>query len=401
MNGVPRALISFATLALVATIVPAPTAQRAPLSFRVRETSGIQRTQYPVSARIPLPKGALTEASQARLQAGGADVPAQFTATTTWDDGSVQSLDVDFNASLEPEEERRYQVQLGQPATTPPAAARGLTVDEQTEIVQVGPMKFSRSGVPLVASVAYRGEGIGHGRNGVTVTDAAGKRHDLGAARAPKLEVQKHGPLLAVVKYSAALPIDESYATPVEVLMEMPNSKSWLKMIVTVRDPGRRLRDIALETPLAFDAYPWLWDFGTDSGTYGVLRSASDGVTLSQTASSAGANRWVVLTTNAQQPRRPYETAAGSRVKTAGGWGHFQDVKTAVAFGVEGFGKTPGTYSIALDGQGQTAFRFAPAEPATQHQLTVYLHFVPTPVAVGAATNPTSMLNPPVVVLDR
>src|SRR5438552_2564149 len=237
MNGVPRALISFATLALVATIVPAPTAQRAPLSFRVRETSGIQRTQYPVSARIPLPKGALTEASQARLQVGGADVPAQFTATTTWDDGSVQSLDVDFNASLEPEEERRYQVQLGQPATTPPAAARGLTVDEQTEIVQVGPMKFSRSGVPLVASVAYRGEGIGHGRNGVTVTDAAGKRHDLGAARAPKLEVQKHGPLLAVVKYSAALLIDESYATPVEVLMEMPNSKSWLKMIVTVRDP--------------------------------------------------------------------------------------------------------------------------------------------------------------------
>jgi len=185
------------------------------------------------------------------------------------------------------------------------------------------------------------------------------------------------------------------------VLMEMPNSKSWLKLTVTVRDPGRRLRDIALETPLAFDAYPWLWDFGTDSGTYGVLRSASDGVTLSQTASSAGANRWVVLTTNAQQPRRPYETSAGSRVKTAGGWGHFQDVKTAVAFGVEGFGKTSGTYSIALDGQGQTAFRFAPAEPATQHQLTVYLHFVPTPVAVGAATNPTSMLHPPVVLLDR
>jgi hypothetical protein len=85
----------------------------------------------------------------------------------------------------------------------------------------------------------------------------------------------------------------------------------------------------------------------------------------------------------------------------AGGWGHFQDGKSAVAFGVEGFGKAAGTYTISLDGRGQTSFRFAPAEPATLHQLTLYEHFVPTPIAVGAATNPTSMLNPPVVVLDR
>src|SRR5262245_6729609 len=144
-------------LAFALLAVPTPSAQRTPLSFRVRETSGIQRTQYPVSARIPLPKGALTDISQARLQTGGSDVPVQFTAATTWDDGSVQSLDVDFNASLEPEEERRYQVQLGgvaQPggvANTAPPAARGLTVDEQADVIQVSVMKFSRSGAPLVA----------------------------------------------------------------------------------------------------------------------------------------------------------------------------------------------------------------------------------------------------------
>ena len=79
----------------------------------------------------------------------------------------------------------------------------------------------------------------------------------------------------------------------------------------------------------------------------------------------------------------------------------FQDGKAAVAFGVEAFGRTSGTYTIALDGQGQMLFRFAPAEPGAQHQVTVYQHFVPTPVAVGAATNPTSMLNPPTVVLER
>ena len=63
---------------------------------------------------------------------------------------------------------------------------------------------------------------------------------------------------------------------PVEILIEMPSSKSWVKLAATVRDPSRRVRDIAIETPLAFGAMPILWDFGTDSGTYGVFRNPGD-----------------------------------------------------------------------------------------------------------------------------
>lgn len=378
-------------------------AQNGPLSFRVRETMGIQRTQYPIGVRIPLPKGRLADPSQAKLLSNGADVPAQFTATSTWDDGSVQALDVDFNSSLEAEEERRFQLQLGTGATSgPPAAIRGLGVDEQSDTIQVGPVRFSRSGTPLIASATYRGEGIGRGRNGWTVTDSGGKRHDLTTVRTPKMDVVKRGPILVVLKYSATLVIDDAYNTPIEVQIEMPNSKSWVKLTATVRDPGRRIRDLALETPLAFDAFPWLWDFGTDSGTYGVFRNPTDAVTLTQSVAPGGTNsRWAIATTTTQQQRRPYESSAGARAKVAGGWGHFQDGKAAVAFGVEAFGRTAGTDTIALDGQGQMTFRFASSEPATQHQMTVYYHFVPTPVAVGAATNPTSMLNPPAVVLDR
>ena len=61
------------------------------------------------------------------------------------------------------------------------------------------------------------------------------------------------------------------------------------------------------------------------------------------------------------------------------------------------FGAEPGTYSIALNGQGQAVFRFAPAQPAPHHRLTVYEHFVAAPVLIGAATSPTAMLNPLVV----
>ena len=107
------------------------------------------------------------------------------------------------------------------------------------------------------------------------------------------------------------------------------------------------------------------------------------------------------LTVTADNQSRPYETSAGSRTKIAGGWGHVQDAKNAVAFAVDGFGRESGTYTISLDGRGQTTFRFAAPEPVADQTLTFYLHFVPTPVAVGAATSPASMLSPLSVSLDR
>ena len=46
----------------------------------------------------------------------------------------------------------------------------------------------------------------------------------------------------------------------------------------------------------------------------------------------------------------------------------------------------------ASTGQGQMTFRLEPEVPKTEHRLTVYQHFVSTPVPIGAATSPTAML---------
>src|SRR5262245_50545416 len=83
------------------------------LVFRVRETLGIRRTEYPVNARFSLPRAAAKEAARFRVVQNGAEVVAQFTTTSRWDDGSVQAIDVDFNSSMDPEEERRYELQFG------------------------------------------------------------------------------------------------------------------------------------------------------------------------------------------------------------------------------------------------------------------------------------------------
>jgi hypothetical protein len=175
----------------------------------------------------------------------------------------------------------------------------------------------------------------------------------------------------------------------------MPNSKSWVKMDIVVEDAANRVKQVGFEAPYGFGDKPWQWDFGTDSGTYGVFRNPTDTVLLTQTVSPKG-NSWSVQT-GTEKDLRPYESSAGSRPKTVGGWGHLVDANRAVAYAIDRFAAAPGSYTISLNGQGQAVWSFAPAQAKVQRRLTVYQHFVSTPVAIGAATNPTAMLNPLVV----
>jgi hypothetical protein len=368
--------------------------------FHIRETAGIRRTAYPVTVPVPLPRGALADAAHARIMTNSAEVAAQFTARQSWDDGSVQTLDIDFSPNLDPEEDRRYELQFGSAVTPAAVTTRGLTVVDQPDAVVVGTLKFSKSGSPQLVSVSYRGEGIGTGQNGLTVTDMNGRRIDLSKAQGARLEVLKGGPLMVSLHYTATLPIDESTSVPVDLVMEMPSSKSWLKTTVTVTDRSRKVKDIAIERPYAWSGFPVVWDFGTDSGTYGVFQAATDAVTLTQTSTESGPGGWRIETGPPNQ-RRVVEMSAGSRNKNAGGWGHVQDAKSAVAFAIPRFGRDAGTYSIALTGAGQATFRVAPAGGAGQPQITVYEHFVSTPVAIGAATNPMAMLTPIAVTVER
>lgn len=377
-------------------------AQRPPAIrvFHVREPIGIRRTEYPVSVRIPFPKGALGAAARARVVWNGAEVPAQFLATATWDDGSVQALEIDFNVSLDPEEDRRFELQYGDGIGAAAFTGRGLTATDDTDTITVGSLRFSKRGVPVLASVGYRGENIGPGANGLTVTDGNGQRRDLTSANDGRLEVVKPGPLLVVLRYTATIRLADDVGVPVELLMEMPNSKTWLKTTATVADRTRRLRDIAIDRPYRFSGFPVVWDFGTDTGTYGVFRSEADTVLLTQTVSTSAPGGWKIEAGPAGQ-RRAIETSAASRNKTASGWGHLQDASAAMAFAVARFGRDPGTYTVTLAGSGQSTYRFVPAASSTQHQLVLYEHFVATPVAVGAATNPTAMMTPLSVSIER
>jgi hypothetical protein len=101
---------------------------------------------------------------------------------------------------------------------------------------------------------------------------------------------------------------------------------------------------------------------------------------------------WTVRTGAAGGTPSDYESSSSDRA--AYGSGHLLDARGAVAFGVADFAREEGTYRIALSGSGQTTFSVEPTRRPTEHRLTVYQHFVSTPVPIGAATSPTSMLSP-------
>jgi hypothetical protein len=308
-------------------------------------------------------------------------------------------VQADLNVSIGPAETRELVLEYG-PGVAGAPAPRGLTVTEDAAAIQVGGLRFGRSGAPLVASASYRGEFIGQGRNSVSIVDDRGSRRDLSHAEGLTCEVVKRGPLSVVLRYTGRIPLEVGYGVSTTVTLEMPASKSWFKLTAEVADAARRVREIAVETPFAFGAHPWLWDFGTDSGTYGVIRTATDAVTLEQLVDPKDGHAWKV-DAGVQGALRTYELSAANRARMVAGWGHFYDARSAVAFAIADFGRVPGTHTISFDGRGQAAFRFVPQQPAATHRLTMYQHFVPAPVPVGAATSPPSILNPLVVVLDR
>ena len=86
-------------------------------NLHVKETAGIWRFFYPVNARMPFPRGELTDAAGVKLRLDEMEIPAQYTVESRWPDGSVQWLAIDFNTSIGPAEMQTYRLEFGQAVT--------------------------------------------------------------------------------------------------------------------------------------------------------------------------------------------------------------------------------------------------------------------------------------------
>jgi hypothetical protein len=385
--------------AILALPVTGIAANAAPgtLAVVVRETAGIRRGNFPTQAQVHLARGALQDISKLRLLSGEDEVPMQASIGSRWPDGSIRQVELNFNTSIAPLGELRYLVEVGGAVLARPVSSERLDLIESSDGLQVGKLRFARQPAALLQSVAFGHEIVGDGLNAFSIVDANGATYLLGGDVA--IEIVKPGPLAVQIRYTGAVQLPDDYAVPFVITLEVPNSKSWVKYEARIEDPRRRVREVAFNTSFRLGQFPWVWDFGTGNGSYGAFRNANDSAVLTQVIGSLQPSGWQI-STGPQGSERLYEQATADRPAQATGWGHLQGAARAVAFAFEEFGRRPGKYSIALDGNGQVVFRFTPEHPVTAHSISVYEHYVASPAALGAATSPVAMSSPLVVTLE-
>jgi hypothetical protein len=334
-------------------------------SIEVADTAGLRRFGYPVRARIrtSIPAGSL------QLLADGKPVDAQF---TPMDGGETE---IDFVISLGPWEKRRLTVQKG--------VARPIS----------GPMRVEQS--PASYAVRYPGgltfhipkdlQGLFHAVETPAIKYLLPGSGGLILGRAPNSatralaassRIVKSGPLACALQFEGAVQVSNRPVKSV-VHMEFPRSKSWVNVRWTVDGPDAAVNRLAAEVNLSVEGQPLIVDFGANTMVYATVRSGQSAIM--QTADYG----WKI-DVNGQT----YAAAPNGQPE---GWAHVMDRSRATAIAVEGFAVMGSSIEISSEGRVRIERDRQPGGPKT---LSFWLHFVPMPVQIGAATSPQSMMRP-------
>lgn len=356
------------------------------VAIQVRESAGIRRFGYPVTAVIPLPRGAIQSTKSVRLlNSDGKPLAAQTTATEKHGDGSLKQIEVDFNFSPGPLEVSNLKLEYG-PNINAVEPKQGLTFSESDDAYQVSAYTIRKDARPLISSVRYGRECLRAGGLGVVAwRDGA----ELTASKR-SWTIEKQGP------FDVRLRCDGVYARPENtgemkftLSLEFVSSKSWVGLRHSVESkPGEQIAlgivgDFKLDGRL-------LWDTDCSYWLYGVLESGE------QMNFAQREEGWSCKLGKAgQESLYAANTSDNNRAR---GWGHFQEARengNVVAFGFAGPSTTHG-YSVNLGGDGKLLMRSA-AGDVKPVRLDAFFHFIPVPTQHTARTSPAAMMSPLVV----
>ena len=120
-----------AIAATIAAMILALTADAGELRLTVAEPAVINRTGWPVTSGVPLPRGALhDERAAALFGEDGREIPLQAAALSHWPDGSIRWLLLDFACDLTAAQKKSFLLRYG-PGTVCAAAPDPVTAREE------------------------------------------------------------------------------------------------------------------------------------------------------------------------------------------------------------------------------------------------------------------------------
>jgi hypothetical protein len=347
----------------------------------VRETHGIRRFLYPLSAEIRLP-----ETYQARqlglVRQDGQSVPLQV----SWaDDPAGQLSRLDFALSMAPLETAKLSLCTDQPE---------VAIDDPLNIARGEPFRSvqRRFAIELgrhgeVLDVIY--DNVRHLRVPSIVT--------RNGERATLLVTSTTGPSLPL---AARINVTSRYSDGCKAHMrsEITACKSWISLTHLLEEP-RKGDEVVFSLALAVTSPIVTCDFGPGGGIYSKLQAGSvDEVVWRTEFCDAGPVRWSLYSAG----RLDYQgQAANSEAYLSERWFHWIDRDKALAVAITQVPKNCRTMSVVLRAAGDVVVSFelgdSVAEPAV---FGICYHFLNDIPPLSAATSPQSILLPPLVEIQ-
>ena len=345
--------------------------------IRVRETAGIRRFLYPLTTYVTLPPD--TPLQRLRLSDGENDLPLQVMHTS--------SFRLDFAVSLDPYAEReliltegRSTASLDDPLRLTKDNLSGLLLNRQKRF-QIG-LHYDGT----IRDVVYDGipllrDRLRIFRNG----EQSQENEDLFYNAAPDFST-----LTAWTGGSRRYPDDTASGTDAEITA----CKSWATVSHKIKQaqPGD---EIVFTLPLAITSPTLTCDFGVGGYVFGKLDEKAPEIVWQTDFGDAPYARWTVATAGRTDYVGEAETAGAFLPQR---WFHLIDSDKALAVAVTQVPPDCREMTVRLTHEGDVSVAFRLGETITgPAEFGVCYHFLNDVPAIAAATNPQSILLPPVV----
>ncbi len=351
--------------------------------IRVRETHGIRRFLYPLQTKILVPNG-VNPSAFGMTDQDERPVPNQISPVYLGNDVWSQEYTLDFAVSLEPFAEREFIVAANRPKIAIEDPLQ-ITTTSQHPICSVQ-QKFS---VELdwdgfISMVVY--DGIPHlrkpmeiSRNGVVVEQT---ESGIGNQR---------DQLKQTIKASGIYDAD---MCDYETRAEITACKSWVTLTHTLEQP-RPQDEIVFTLPLAITSPTLTYDFGVGGYVFGKLDSKAAEIVWRTEFGDAPYAKWTVATVGRVDYVGEVETAEAFLPQR---WFHLIDSNKALAVAITKLPDGCREMTVRLTIEGDVSIAFKLGETVTgPAESGVCYHFLNDVPAIAAATNPQSILLPPVV----
>ncbi len=347
--------------------------------IRVREIHGIRRFLYPLTAALVLPEG-WPEARLGLLQQNRSQVPVQITPEKGAQ-GRVARLD--FAVSLAPHEETELLLNTD---------TGEAPIDDPIRLVGSEPyrceqrrfhLEFDRLG--LLRQAVY--DGGSHLRASGSILRNGNPGSSSGNPAVAS------GPL--AVRISA--PVIYADGCPALTTLEMSACKSWVAMTHILHGP-RPLDQVRFTLPLSTAAPALVCDFGVGGGIYGRLEAGSvPEIVWSTEFLPEGIVQWSWTAAGRLDYCGTEDSGGKYRAQR---WFHIIDRDRALAVAITSIPRACRTMTVALNVLGDCAISFQLGEEISgPAAFGIRWHFLNGIPAVAAATNPQSILLPPLVEL--